>query len=74
MKPLVNYCRWRRARLRLHGRSEDEVWGQLVFRAAGDEDEVKPFRYHLADAELIIEEDGNERHIRLDEVGVPIAD
>ena len=35
MGPLVYYCRWRGAKLRLHGRDEDAVWGELITREGG---------------------------------------
>lgn len=68
MKPLVLYCRWQGAKLRLMGRSETAVWGELAYK-----DYSEPFRFHLQDWLLTIGEGEEARTIRLDEMGVVIT-
>lgn len=72
MKPLVYYCRWQRASLRLRGRDSTAVWGQLVYQAEDGKEESQEFRYLLDSAELILYDDEAEHHHRLDEKGVPL--
>lgn len=69
MGPLVYYCRWRGAKLRLHGRDGNLIWGQLVF---SDDGGAIPFRFDSATAELTLEEGGVETRLQLDELGVVI--
>ena len=69
MKPLVYYCRWQSAKLRLRGRDETAVWGHLVF--AEDEGErTQFFRFNLKTSEITLTEDEGERTLVLDEMGV----
>lgn len=68
MKPLVLYCRWQEAKLRLFGRSETAVWGELAF-----DDHSERFRFHLQDWVLTIGEGEEARTIKLDEMGVEIT-
>lgn len=72
MKPLVNYCRWQRAKLRLRGRDGEAVWGQLVFGAGSTGERVTKFRYELATQRLTLEEPDGTRTETLDEMGVII--
>ena len=72
MKPLVYYCRWQGARLRLRGRSDTAVWGQLIFQEEGQET-AQNFRCELQVRKLILETDGRERVVQLDEMGVIIG-
>ncbi len=72
MKPLVYYCRWQKASLRLRGRDSTSVWGQLVYTAA-DEEKSRKFRYYLEAAELIVFDEAEEIHYLLDEKGIPLA-
>jgi hypothetical protein len=65
MKPLVLWCRWHGARLRLQGRDDEAVWGELAF-AGGTE----RFRYELGPRRLIIGEGEGQRKLQLDEMGV----
>ena len=46
MGPLVYYCRWQGAKLRLRGRDEGAVWGLLITRQ-GDAEVTEPFRFGL---------------------------
>ncbi len=71
MKPLVYYCRWQKATLRLRGRDKTAVWGQLVQKTAEGEEEASDFRYLLDSSELFVNDGQGERHYRLDEKGVP---
>ncbi|HSM57805.1 MAG TPA: hypothetical protein VK879_16755 [Candidatus Sulfomarinibacteraceae bacterium] len=68
MKPLVFWCRWHEASLRLHGRSESAVWGELAF-----EDHTEPFHFDLHNWTLTIDPDGEKRVLQLDEMGVEVA-
>lgn len=73
MKPLVNYCRWHKAKLRLRGRDERSVWGQLLFREGGDSEEVINFRFLLQNSELILHRADGAQHLALDDMGIPLA-
>ncbi|RMG99179.1 MAG: hypothetical protein D6706_05865 [Chloroflexi bacterium] len=73
MKPLVLYCRWQEARLRLRGRDETAVWGELVF-GAGEKMVKRPFRYILATQELMLETENGRVILELDEMGVVIQE
>ena len=66
MKPLVLWARWHDAKLRLHGRTSAEVWGELDF---WKEERQVPFRFDLAQAILAVEND----LIHLDEAGVELS-
>lgn len=72
MKPLVYYCRWQGARLRLRGRDESAVWGELVFTAENGEEESQEFRFILRTSELTLQQREGERSILLDDMGVPL--
>lgn len=67
MKPLVYWCRWHEARLRLRGRDADSVWGELAFP-----DETARFRYDLGRSLLTIETGAHSGMRRLDEMGVEL--
>ncbi len=68
MKPLVLWCRWNDAKLRLHGRSESELWGEIVFP-----DKLERFRFDIATAKLRLGKESPWRYIMLDEMGVDIT-
>lgn len=68
MKPLVLWCRWHDARLRIHGRSAEVVWGELALPGR-----VVPFHFRLPTAELTLREGEMARTIRLDEMGVELS-
>ena len=59
MGPLVYYCRWRGAKLRLHGRDEDAVWGELITREGGAE-RAEPFRFDLLSWEDVYKRQAQE--------------
>jgi hypothetical protein len=67
MKPLVLYCRWQGAKLRLMGRSETAVWGELAF-----EETKTPFRFQLQDWLLTLGEEDETQTLKLDEMGVVV--
>lgn len=67
MKPLVYWCRWHDARLRLRGRDDSAVWGELAFP-----EETKIFHFDLKQWVLSIGKEPNVRAIQLDEMGVEI--
>ena len=66
MKPLVLWARWHDAKLRLHGRSPVEVWGELDY---WKEERQVPFRFDLKEGKLSAE--GKE--IYLDDAGVAVV-
>ncbi len=69
MKPLVYWCRWHDARLRLAGRDETAVWGEIVLP-----DGAQPFYFDLRQWILTLGTDGATRRIQLDEMGVERTD
>lgn len=69
MGPLVYYCRWQSAKLRLRGRDERFVWGQLVF-TNGENERAEPFRFDTYTSELTLGEEPDQRRFQLDEMGV----
>lgn len=71
MKPLVYYCRWHGATLRLRGRGETAVWGQLVF-ITDEEESTQNFRFDLQTWQLTLEDGDATKQIQLDEMGVVV--
>lgn len=69
MKPLVYYCRWHDASLRLRGRDKTAVWGDLVF-ANSETETTQSFRFDLNTWELTLETAEGTELIQLDEMGV----
>ena len=67
MKPLVLWARWHDAKLRLHGRSPEEVWGELDF---WKEERQVPFRFDLTQDTLTFD----DQVLKIDEAGVAIKD
>ena len=73
MKPLVFYCRWQGAKLRLRGRDDTVVWGHLVFTAEDGTETVQVFHFNQKTWHLTLETlDGNIT-LQLDEMGVEVA-
>jgi hypothetical protein len=75
MRPLVNYARWQGARLRLLGRDESAVWGQLVFTAGEgkgeySEERTQSFRFDLNSWRLELGDEGQV--LQLDDMGVVV--
>ncbi|MDX1412675.1 MAG: hypothetical protein R3293_00705 [Candidatus Promineifilaceae bacterium] len=71
MKALVNYCRWNRAKLRLMGREEGLIYGQLVFNDHRGQQQIKEFRFATTQSELTIKDEAGSKTIVLDEMGIP---
>lgn len=72
MGPLVYYCRWHGAKLRLYGRDERAVWGQLAF--SDDSDALnRSFRFDLQTWELTLGEGSEQQRLQLDELGVVVS-
>lgn len=69
LKPLVLWCRWHEATLRLHGRDETSVWGELVFA-----DEAEAFSFDLDTRRLTIGEESEARQLQLDSMGVEVEE
>ncbi len=65
MKPLVLWCRWHDAKLRLHGRDSSSVWGELAFP-----DRTERFTFDLKGWTLTLGEGEESRQLQLDEMGV----
>lgn len=72
MGPLVYYCRWREAKLRLRGRDERSVWGQLVL-SQDEGGRLEPFRFDLQTWELTLGEGEATTNLQLDELGVVVS-
>lgn len=74
MKPLVYYCRWQGASLRLRGRNETAVWGEIVSTDAVGDEQAQPFRFLLESATLLLPTDEGEQVLFLDEMGTVRTD
>lgn len=75
MKPLVYYCRWQGAALRLRGRDETAVWGHLVFpQPDGAEERTQPFRYELKTRRITLNEGDAAETVQLDEMGTVVGE
>ena len=70
MKPLVYFCRWQGAKLRLRGRDEAAVWGQLVFTGEDGEEITQDFHFNLQTWQLTLESLEGNITLQLDEMGV----
>ncbi len=65
-KPLVHWCRWNSASLRLAGRDERFVWGEFGLA----EDHAEPFRFDMITWELTRTTADGEVVEMLDEMGI----
>lgn len=74
MKPLVYYCRWQGASLRLRGRDETAVWGEMITVGEDGSEESQPFHFLLAGARLTLPGPEGEKVLFLDEMGVAQED
>jgi hypothetical protein len=72
MKPLVFYCRWQGAKLRLRGRDDTAVWGQLVFSDEDGTETTQDFRFNLQNWQLTLESLDGDITLQLDEMGVEV--
>ncbi|MCP4360604.1 MAG: hypothetical protein GY796_21560 [Chloroflexi bacterium] len=73
MKPLVYYCRWQGASLRLRGRDDTAVWGQLIFTDRNNAETSQTFHFNLANQKLTLTEPDGERLIQLDKMGTIVT-
>lgn len=73
MKPLVYYCRWQGASLRLRGRDDTAVWGTLVYNAQSGEEMTQPFHFNLHTHILTLTQPDGEKTVQLDEMGVALT-
>ena len=67
MKPLVLWCRWHDAKLRLRGRSPGAVWGELDF---WKESRLVIFHFDLQTHTLTIGKEPDHQTVQLDEMGI----
>ena len=74
MKPLVYYARWQSAKLRLRGRSETAVWGQLVYTDVDGDEQPKLFHFDLKSWQITVGEGNDEQIIQLDEMGTVLKE
>lgn len=72
MKPLVYYCRWHEALLRLRGRDKTAVWGQFVYKAHTPDEWAETFHYELETQILTVEGEDGRRRMQLDEMGTVV--
>jgi hypothetical protein len=63
------YCRWQSATLRLFGRDETAVWGELAYQ-----DHSERFRFQLKESVLHLGEGNESKTLKLDEMGVILKD
>ena len=74
MKPLVYYCRWHEASLRLRGRDDTAVWGHLVYKANTEQEALQEFRYELKTWRLTFIMPDGEETVQLDEMGTVLSE
>ncbi len=65
-KPLVNWCRWNSASLRLAGHDEQAVWGELAYA----NDQAEPFRFNMHTWQLTRTTTTGDVTETLDETGI----
>lgn len=70
MGPLVYYCRWREAKLRLRGRAEPFVWGELAFNDPDNGDHTEQFQFDTVTLELFVQRADGWARLQLDVLGV----
>ena len=72
MKPLVYYCRWHGFKMRLRGRDESAVWGELVVTSKNGDEESQEFHFQLQTSELTLQKSDGALTIMLDDMGMPL--
>lgn len=72
MKPLVYYCRWQGASLKLRGRDETAVFGQFAFTEKDGSVRLQAFHFNLKTRQLTLKNADGDELIQLDEMGVVI--
>ena len=65
MKPLTHWAIHHQIKLRLGGRDDVELWGELVSRDGSS----RPFRFNRRTLQLVIGRGQDQRTIQLDEYG-----
>ena len=65
MKPLTHWAIHQQQKLRLAGRSDAEIWGQLV----APDGTTRPFRYHRLSRLVYIGIGTNQQVLALDDYG-----
>lgn len=70
MKPLVYYCRWQGASLKLRGRDETAVFGHLVFTEEDGSKRMQEFHYNLQTRQLTLKNEMGDEIVQLDEMGI----
>ncbi len=70
MKALVYYCRWQGAKLRLRGRDETTVTGQLIFNQSTHQERTQDFHFELATNIMTLQTENGSKKLQLDEMGV----
>jgi hypothetical protein len=73
MKALVYYCRWQGVVLRLRGRDETAVWGDLVATDDAGHESAQPFHFDLQNNRLTLTGPEGEQTVTLDDMGTIIA-
>ncbi|MBK8985761.1 MAG: hypothetical protein IPM39_06710 [Chloroflexi bacterium] len=73
MKPLVYYCRWQGAVLRLRGRDDTAVWGHLVFAANANPEQTQEFHFDLRTSQLTLKTAAGDELLQLDEMGIVLS-
>lgn len=69
MKPLVLWCRWHDATLRLRGRDEGAVWGEFFYE---ERQETERFHFDLNSRILTRGQGEDATSVTLDEMGVAV--
>ena len=72
MKPLVYYCRWQGASLKLRGRDETAVFGQFAYTEEDGSERLQEFHFNLKSRQLTLKYAAGDELIQLDEMGVVI--
>ncbi len=70
MKALVYYCRWQGAKLRLRGRNETAVSGQLIFNQSTEQEQTQDFHFALKTRILTLQTESGSKILQLDDMGV----
>ena len=73
MKPLVYYCRWQGASLKLRGRDETAVFGHLAFTEEDGSERVQEFHYNLQTRQLTLKNEMGDEVLQLDEMGITVV-
>ena len=72
MKPLVYYCRWQGASLKLRGRDETAVFGQFAFTEEDGSQRLQTFHFNLKTLQLTLKNAAGDEIVQLDEMGIVI--